>query len=63
MCVLIYTGVAVDPCTVAQLIDEPLRSTGYVVQRVDYENLICDRYLSFGWYKFSNGKYVAILER
>ena len=52
-----------DPCTVAQLIDEPLRSTGYVVQRVDYENLICDRYLSFGWYKFSNGKYVAILER
>lgn len=44
-----------DPCQLAQPIDEPLRSTAYEVKNPTYDNLICDRSLAFGWYKFPKG--------
>lgn len=53
---LFISARALDPCTTATLIDDPHRSTGYVVKDRNFDNLKCDHNLPVGWYKFGNGK-------
>ncbi|XP_052784032.1 von Willebrand factor D and EGF domain-containing protein-like [Mya arenaria] len=56
---LIHIARGTDPCTSAQLIDEPLRSTGYTAQNPSIDQLFCDRQLAPGWYKFNGGLKLA----
>ncbi|XP_052219253.1 von Willebrand factor D and EGF domain-containing protein-like [Dreissena polymorpha] len=56
---LAATGQAADPCQLAQLIDEPRRSTNYTSAYTDYNQLYCDNTLKVGWYRFNGGSKLA----